>query len=67
MNKEENENEEIDVDTISGVLPKRLSEMNIVTKIKPIPVDSSFFIFSNKNKLVEILNYLDSNSLNFLN
>ncbi len=58
MNKEENENEEIDVDAITGVLPKRLSEMNIVTKIKPIPDETSFFIFSHKNKFVEIVKSL---------
>ncbi|XP_076316388.1 muscle calcium channel subunit alpha-1-like isoform X2 [Tachypleus tridentatus] len=51
---EEDENEEKDevesAAASTGARPRRLSELNIPTKIHPIPPASSFFIFSNTNK-----------------
>lgn len=32
--------------------PRRLSEVNIIKKTRPIPKGSAFFIFSNKNRYV---------------
>ncbi|XP_013782455.2 muscle calcium channel subunit alpha-1-like, partial [Limulus polyphemus] len=50
--EEEGENEEKeDVESAAGARPRRLSELNIPTKIHPIPQASSFFIFSNTNKV----------------
>ena len=34
--------------------PRRMSEFNITTKIQPIPPGTSFFIFSQNNRLLEI-------------
>ena len=47
---EDNEEEGEDLEALSGVLPKRLSELHVVTKIKPIPEADSFYIFSHTNK-----------------
>lgn len=45
MDEEDNDNQ-----PYSGARPRRMSELNIPTKIAPIPKYSSFFIFSHTNK-----------------
>ncbi|KAK9753802.1 Ion transport protein [Popillia japonica] len=46
-----NEQDEIEVETAKdSARPRRLSEVNIVQKIRPIPKGSAFFIFSHKNR-----------------
>ena len=39
----------VDLETIASVLPKRLSELQVAAKIKPIPKASSLFMFSYAN------------------
>lgn len=62
--EEEDIEEEIEVDMEddldedglpTGARPRRMSELNIPTKVTPIPKYSSFFIFSPTNKYVLII------------
>jgi hypothetical protein len=48
-NKEEIQEDEDSID-VESVLPKRLSEIHVTQKIKPIPNTSSLFIFSPTNR-----------------
>ena len=49
---DEDEDDEDDDDdaSVSTARPRRLSEIHIDTKVKPIPAYTSFFIFSHTNK-----------------
>ncbi len=63
QDKDEEEDEDEDEDALEGeednenritgyvgARPRRMSELNIPTKVTPIPKYSSFFIFSHTNK-----------------
>ena len=54
--EEEEEDEETESKTMSttGARPRRMSELNIPEKTKPIPDASALFIFSKTNKYVYI-------------
>lgn len=47
---EEAEEEEEYEESVASARPRRMSELNIKTKIRPIPKASSFFIFSHDNR-----------------
>lgn len=49
---DEDEDDEDDDDdaSVSTARPRRLSEIHMDTKVKPIPAYTSFFIFSHTNK-----------------
>ncbi|KAG1664655.1 Muscle calcium channel subunit alpha-1 [Nymphon striatum] len=48
---DDNADDEDEDATASTAKPRRLSELNLPTKIKPIPKYSSFFIFSHTNRI----------------
>ncbi|KAJ8923541.1 hypothetical protein NQ315_010119 [Exocentrus adspersus] len=48
----ETDDDEMDVVTKESARPRRLSEVTIVKKTRPIPKGSAFFIFSHKNSYV---------------
>lgn len=52
---DEEEDEEDDSKTASTARPRRLSELNIKEKVKPIPEAMSLFVFSPTNKSVKII------------
>ncbi|KAF4532564.1 hypothetical protein B566_EDAN008488, partial [Ephemera danica] len=53
--------EEMEGDRKESARPRRLSELSIKQTIHPLPVGSSFFIFSHTNRYVEYLSLLDIN------
>ena len=61
MEDDEEEEEELEEDdedereTVSTARPRRMSEIKITNKAKPIPPASSLFIFSPTNKYVQCL------------
>lgn len=40
-----------DAELVAGACPRRMSEVNAANKVQPIPAGSSFFIFSQTNRL----------------
>ena len=53
--EEEDEEDELgddDDDMTSGARPRRISELKIPNKVKPIPLASSLFVFSPTNRQV---------------
>ena len=48
----EDEDEEDDDDEQTGARPRRISELKIPNKVKPIPLASSLFVFSPTNRSV---------------
>ena len=50
--EDEDEDEEDDDDETIGVRPRRISELKIPNKVKPIPLESSLFVFSPTNRSV---------------
>ena len=48
--EEDEEEEETESKTVSTARPRRMSELNIPNKTKPIPEGSSLFVFSQTNK-----------------
>ncbi|GAB6020081.1 Voltage-dependent calcium channel type D subunit alpha-1 [Chamberlinius hualienensis] len=65
--EDEKENHDDDGSTnLSTARPRRMSEINMPTKIKPIPKYSSFFIFSHDNKF-RVLCHTISNHSYFTN
>ena len=50
--EEDEEEEETESKTVSTARPRRMSELNIPNKTKPIPEGSSLFVFSQTNKWV---------------
>ncbi|XP_065166003.1 voltage-dependent calcium channel type D subunit alpha-1 isoform X4 [Atheta coriaria] len=59
-----NEKEELDVEvTRETARPRRLSEVNIVNKVHPIPAGSAFFIFSQTNRFRIFCHWLSNHSI----
>lgn len=52
IEKNENGGEETSDEPRPSILPKRLSELNVRERIKPVPQASSLFIFSHTNRYV---------------
>jgi len=44
--------EDDDDDETTGARPRRISELKIPNKVKPIPLSSSLFVFSTTNRFV---------------
>ncbi|XP_071054916.1 muscle calcium channel subunit alpha-1 [Onthophagus taurus] len=55
--------EQDDMEIEVSARPRRLSEVNIVTKVRPIPEGSAFFIFSNKNRFRIFCHWLCNHSV----
>lgn len=71
FDEEQNEEEDVDIDvdddeaevvTKETARPRRLSEVTIVKKIRPIPKGSAFFIFSHKNRFRVFCHWLCNHS-----
>lgn len=69
--EDQNEEEDLDIDvdddeaevvTKETARPRRLSEVTIVKKIRPIPKGSAFFIFSHKNRFRVFCHWLCNHS-----
>ncbi|XP_050519467.1 muscle calcium channel subunit alpha-1 isoform X6 [Diabrotica virgifera virgifera] len=59
---EEVDDDEAEVVTKETARPRRLSEVTIVKKIRPIPKGSAFFIFSHKNRFRVFCHWLCNHS-----
>ncbi|XP_030756415.1 muscle calcium channel subunit alpha-1 isoform X1 [Sitophilus oryzae] len=62
QNEEDEEGEDIVVVSKDSARPRRLSEVTILKKIKPIPKGSAFFIFSYKNRFRVLCHWLCNHS-----
>ncbi|XP_066152799.1 muscle calcium channel subunit alpha-1 isoform X1 [Euwallacea fornicatus] len=62
-NEEEDAEDDDDIENQKeSARPRRLSEVTIVNKIKPIPKGSAFFIFSHKNRFRVLCHWLCNHS-----
>ena len=56
--KVDSEDDDDDDDTPVGIRPRRLSQLSLKNKAKPMPLGSSLFIFSSTNRYALPLFYL---------